>query len=111
MTPTLYHPGPLPPPFIVKADASENVGAICSQHHGNLPKMHSCAFFSWNFSPAKRNYDVNNHEPLAIKAAVVKWQYWLGDTEHPFFIKLNQRNLEYIKLLLGLLSDQQIDSG
>ncbi|KAI2645437.1 Transposon Tf2-6 polyprotein [Labeo rohita] len=64
--PLLTHPNP-DLPFVVEVDASTTgVGAILSQHHGNPPLLHPCAYFSRKLNSAERNYDIGNRELLAI---------------------------------------------
>ncbi|KAL0146914.1 hypothetical protein M9458_057853, partial [Cirrhinus mrigala] len=73
--PLLTHPDP-DLPFMVEVDASTTgVGAILSQHHGDPPLLHPCAYFSRKLNPAERNYDIGNRELLAIKLALEEFQF------------------------------------
>lgn len=64
--PILSHPDPARQ-FTVEVDASDvGVGAVLSQWSLSDQKLHPCAFFSRRLSPSERNYDVGNHELLAI---------------------------------------------
>lgn len=84
--------------FIVKVDASEvGVGAVLSQRSAADGKVHPCAFFSHRLSPAERNYDVGNHELLAIHLALGEWRQWLEGSSVPFIVWTDLRNLEYIR--------------
>lgn len=57
--------------FIVEVDGSDTgVGAVLSQYVGPEKCLHPCAFFSCCLSPAEKNYDVGNHELLAVKLAL-----------------------------------------
>ncbi len=95
--PTLAHPDPQLP-FIVEVDASTvGVGVVLSQHHGEPPKLHPCAYFSRKLSPAEQNYDIGNRELLAIKLALEEWRHWLEGTVHPFQVITDHRNLEYLR--------------
>ncbi len=95
--PTLAHPDPQLP-FIVEVDASTvGVGAVLSQHHGEPPKLHPCAYFSRKLSPAEQNYDIGNRELLAIKLALEEWRHWLEGAVHPFQVITDHRNLEYLR--------------
>lgn len=38
-----------------------------------------------------------NRELLAIKLALEEWRHWLEDTEHPFIVWTDHKNLEYIR--------------
>ncbi|KAL0177072.1 hypothetical protein M9458_025966, partial [Cirrhinus mrigala] len=64
--PLLRHPDPNLS-FTVEVDASTTgVGVVLSQAVGEPPHLYSCAFFSRKLSLAEQNYDVGNHELLAI---------------------------------------------
>ncbi len=83
--------------FIVKVDGSSTgVRAILSQQQGNPEKLHPCAF-SRELSPAERNYDISNREPLAIKLALEEWRHWLERAQHPFTVLTDNKNLQYLK--------------
>lgn len=56
-----------------------------------------CAVFSQRFSPAERNYDMANHDLLAIKIALKRWRHWLEGLEQPFLICTNHKNVSYIQ--------------
>lgn len=56
-------------PFIVEVDASEvGLGAVLSQHQGNLGKLHPCALFSCKVTLTE--HDNGNRKLLAVKAAL-----------------------------------------
>lgn len=81
--PILHHPDPSIP-FIVEVDASSTgIGAVLSQRQGDPAKM----------SSAERNYNVGNHELLAIKAALEEWRHWLEGAQHPFTVLTDHKNL------------------
>ncbi|KAI2664140.1 Transposon Tf2-9 polyprotein [Labeo rohita] len=95
--PLLTHPDPNLP-FVVEVDASTTgVGAVHSQHHGNPPRLHPCAYFSRKLSPAERNYDIGNRELLAIKLALEEWRHWLEGANHPFQVITDHKNLQYLR--------------
>lgn len=79
--------------FIIEVDASDvAVGAVLSQCSPIDEKVHPYAHFSHRFSPAKCNYDIGNHELLAVQLA----QQWLEGSAVPFIVWTDYRNLEYI---------------
>lgn len=52
----------------MEVDASTTgVGAVLAQRQEKSPILHPCAFYSKKLSPAERNYNIGNHELLAIK--------------------------------------------
>ncbi|KAK3543233.1 hypothetical protein QTP70_014107 [Hemibagrus guttatus] len=57
MGPILRHPDP-DLPIVVEADAlSSGIGAVLSQRHSELGKLHPCAFYSQKLTAAETNYD------------------------------------------------------
>lgn len=54
-------------------------------------------FFSHHLSPVEHNYDVGNHELLAIQLALGEWCHWLEGAAHPFIVWTDHHNLEYIR--------------
>uniref|UniRef100_A0A3P9MBI2 Gypsy retrotransposon integrase-like protein 1 n=1 Tax=Oryzias latipes TaxID=8090 RepID=A0A3P9MBI2_ORYLA len=104
--PILSQPDPLRQ-FVVEVDASDSgVGAILSQREVNSGKLKPCAFFSRKLSTAEKNYDVGNHELLAIKLALEEWRHWLEGAEHPFIVWTNHKNLAYLRTAKRLNSRQ-----
>lgn len=90
--------------FIVEVDASDiGVGAIFSQRSSSDQKLLPGAFFSRHMNPAERNYDIDNHELLAVKLAL---EEWLEGAEQPFTIWTDHRSLKYIKAAKCLSSCQ-----
>lgn len=72
------------------------VGAILSQCAVTDQKLHPSAFFSWQLSPAERNYDIGSRELLAVKLALEEWWHCLEGTKQPFLVWTNHKNLKYI---------------
>ncbi|KAL0199954.1 hypothetical protein M9458_003141, partial [Cirrhinus mrigala] len=104
--PILRHPDP-EREFVVEVDASNSgIGAILSQRHGNPPKLFPCAFYSRKLTSAEHNYDVGDHELLALKAALEEWRHWLEGAKEPFLVLTDHRNLEYIRSAKRLNSRQ-----
>lgn len=55
MAPILRHPDPQVS-FVVEVDTSTTgVGALLSQHYGEPPRLHPCAFFFRKLTPAEQN--------------------------------------------------------
>ncbi len=93
--------------FVVEVDASEvGVGAVPSQRATSDDKVHPCAFFSHQLSPAESNYDIGNRELLAVKLALEEWHHWLEGSGVPFIVWTDHKNLEYIQSAKRLNSRQ-----
>ncbi|CAJ0951668.1 unnamed protein product [Ranitomeya imitator] len=85
-------------PFQVEVDASEiGAGAVLSQRSSDGSVMKPCAFFSRKFSPAERNYDVDNRELLAMKWAFEEWRHWLEGAKHRVVVLTDHKNLTYLE--------------
>ena len=59
--------------------------------------LHPCTYFSHIFSSTQHNYDIYNHELLAVILALEEWLQYLQGTAHPITIITNHKNLSYIK--------------
>ena len=93
--------------FVVEVDASDvGVGGVLSQRAAKDQKLHPCAFFSRQLTPAERNYDIGNRELLAVKLALEEWRHWLEGTKVPFLVWTDHKNLEYIQSAKRLNSRQ-----
>ena len=104
--PVLSHPDPAAQ-FVVEVDASESgVGAVLSQRSPSDQKLHPCAFFSRQLSPAERNYDVGNRELLAVVLAFKEWRHWLEGASQPFVVWSDHKNLSYLRSARRLNSRQ-----
>ncbi len=70
---------------------------MLSQYHGEPPRLHPCAYFSWKLTPAEQNYDIGNRELLAIKLALEEWRHWLEEASSPFTVITDHKNLQYLR--------------
>ena len=59
--------------------------------------LHPCAYFSHTFSSAQCNYDIYDHELLAVILALEEWCQYLQGTTHPVTIITDHKNLSYVK--------------
>ncbi len=48
-------------------------------------------------TPAEQNYDIGNHELLAITLALEEWWHWLEGANHPFTVITDHKNLQYLR--------------
>ncbi len=84
--------------FMVEVDASNIwVGAILSQRLPHDDKVRPCVFLLHRLSPVERNYDVGNHELLAIHLSSGEWPQWLNEASLPFIVWTDHRNVEYFR--------------
>ena len=90
-------------PFFLSTDASAyGVGAILSQE-GEInpcmqkPTQQPIAYYSTTFTPTERNYDIYEHELLAVIKALTHWQPHLAATKDPVTILTDHANLTYWK--------------
>ena len=60
-------------PFYVKADASKYATGVVLMQHDSNGQLHPCSFLSQTFSPAEWNYQIYNHELLAVIHALDEW--------------------------------------
>lgn len=91
----------------MELDASElGIGVVLSQRSVKDNKLHPCAFLSKKLSSAEQNYDVGDHELLAIKVVFEEWRHWLEGAEQPFLVWPDHKNLEYWKTAKRLNSRQ-----
>lgn len=54
--------------------------------------------FSHQLSPSEHNYDIGNHELLAVWLALGEWREWLEGATVPFVVWSDHKNFEYIRL-------------
>jgi hypothetical protein len=97
--------------FYLQADASAyGVGAVLSQEGKTSPALakhtkpvtHPIAYYSATFTPTEQNYDIYEHELLAIMKSLAHWWPYLGWTKEPFTILTDHANLQYWKSLRNL---------
>ena len=84
-------------PFSIMTDASLfAAGAVLLQDDLN-GDSHPCTYFSKTFIPAECNYDIYDHELLAVILALEEWKQYVQGTSHPITIITDHKNLSYIK--------------
>ena len=84
-------------PFSIMTDASLlAAGAVLMQADENSD-LHPCAYFSCTFSSAQHNYDIYDHELLAVILALKEWRQYLQGTMHLITVITDHKNLSYIK--------------
>lgn len=92
--------------FFLQTDASTyGVGAVLSQKGKTSPALakhlkpvtHPTAYYSATFTPTECNYDIYEHELLAIIKSLTHWHPYLEWMKEPFTILTDHANLQYWK--------------
>ena len=84
-------------PFSIMTNASLlAAGAVLMQADKNSD-LHPCAYLSHTFFSAQHNYDIYDHELLAVILALEEWCQYLQGTTHPVTIITDHKNLSYVK--------------
>ena len=84
-------------PFEIKTDASKYaIGAVLTQLDSNGDR-HPISFISKTFSPAERNYEIYDHELLAIIWALEEWRHYIQGSPHTTIILSDHKNLTYYR--------------
>ena len=95
--PVLRNPDPTKH-YIVDADASAYaIGATVSQDFSD--GHHPITFFSKSLLPAEHNYDIYDHELLAIINMLKANHHLLLGAQQKFLIRTDHNNLKYFKTL------------
>jgi len=91
-------------PFIIHTNASAyGVGAILLQEGETNPQkplkpcLHPIAYYSATFMLTERNYDIYEHELLAVLKALQNWRPYLTWTPQPFTFITDHANLTFWK--------------
>ena len=80
-------------PFILEVDASQYaLGAVLSQQNDS-EKLQPVGYFSKTLIPAEWNYDVYDHELLALVRSLEHWRHLLMGTSHPIEVFTNHEGL------------------
>ena len=81
--------------FIVMTNASLLAsGGVLMQKDDN-GDLHPCAYLSQTFTTAERNYNIYDHELLAIIHTLDHWCHYLQGTHHPITPLTDHKNLTY----------------
>lgn len=72
------------------------VGGVLSQWVTTDQKHCPCTYFSHRLLPVERNYNIGNHDLLAVKLELEQWRHWLEGAKLPFLVWNDHRNVQYI---------------
>jgi hypothetical protein len=79
-----------------KIGCNRNTGGVILQKCDDLDFLwHLIAFQSASFKEAERNYEIWDHEMLAITEALKDWHQFLARLDDPFKIWTDHHNLEF----------------
>ena len=84
-------------PFHLECDASKMACRAVLSQQGSDNLWHPITFMSKSFIEAKCNYDIYDHELLAIIHALEEWHHYLEGSPHTIEILLDHKNLEIFK--------------
>ena len=84
-------------PFSIMTDTSLLAAGVVLMQANKNSDLHPCAYFSCTFSSAQHNYDIYDHELLAVILTLEEWHQYLQGTTHPVTIITDHKNLSYIK--------------
>jgi hypothetical protein len=94
MAPVLGCPNPEQQFFLEVNASAFALSAVLFQYNGQN-KRRDVAYFSKALTPLERNYDIWDHEFLAIVAALRHWRHLLIGTKEPVVIFTDHANLQY----------------
>ena len=84
-------------PFAIATDASKYAsGTILLQTDPN-GDWHPCSYLSQSFSPAEQNYDIYDHELLAVIRALKSWRHYFHGSPFPVQVCTDHKNLTYFR--------------
>ena len=93
----ILHLPDLSAPFAIATDASKYAsGAILLQADTN-GEWHPCSYLSQSFSSVERNYDIYDHELLAVIHALKSWQHYPHGSPFPVQVFMDHKNLTYFQ--------------
>ena len=92
--PVLRHFDPLLPSTLI-TDASDYAFTSILLQPDTKQLLHPISYYSWNFSPAKINYEIHDKELLAIVDSFRDMRAWLIGSPHPISVISDHKNLKY----------------
>ena len=84
-------------PFAIATNAFKCVsGTILLQTNSN-GEWHPCSYLFQSFSPAEQNYNIYDHELLAVIRALKAWRHYLHGSSFPIQVFTDHKNLTYFR--------------
>ena len=94
-------------PFVLECNALDYAtGSVLSQYN-DKGELHPVAFFSKTFSPAERNYNIFDKEPLAMIRSFEEWEHLLVGTKEPIQVLTDHKNLHFFQTRRNLSQWQE----
>ena len=93
--------------IILKTNASDHSVGACMSHQGTDGKLHLIAYYSWKFTPAELNYNVQDKELLVIVQAFQHWRVYLEGAQYLVKVIMDHKNLTNFTTL-KILNHQQV---
>ena len=81
--------------FVVMTNVSLLASRGVLMQYNDNEDLHPCAYLSQMFSPTEQNYDIYDHELLAVIHALDHWCHYLQGTNHPVTLLTDHKNLTY----------------
>uniref|UniRef100_A0A0W0GFP5 Putative reverse transcriptase-rnase h-integrase n=1 Tax=Moniliophthora roreri TaxID=221103 RepID=A0A0W0GFP5_MONRR len=94
-------------PFVIEADTSKWATGAVLRQKGTDGEWHPCGYLSKSLSLTERNYEIYDHELLAIYRVLVEWRHYLIGGNFKVVILSDHKNLTWSLFLsefdLGLI--------
>ncbi|ESK81520.1 hypothetical protein Moror_15670 [Moniliophthora roreri MCA 2997] len=84
-------------PFVIEADASKWATGAVLRQKGTDGEWHPCGYLSKSLSPTEQNYEIYDHELLAIYRALMEWRHYLIGGNFKVVILSDHKNLTYFR--------------
>ncbi len=94
--PALHQPDPALP-FSLEVDASAYAVGVILTQKDSRNKHQAVGYFSKTFTEAEHNYDIHNHELLAVVRGLANWHHLLAGSPHPITVYTDHKNLQYYR--------------
>lgn len=75
-----------------------SIKLVQSQKSPQIQKRHFCALRFRQLSFSEQNYNVENHELMAMIQRLQTWRHWLEGSVVPFIIWIDYKNLTNLKM-------------
>ena len=84
-------------PFFLQVNTSAYATSAILTQQDKQKKHRAIAFFSKMFNEVERNYNIHNHELVAVYRGLTHWRHLLLSSPFPVTVLTDHKNLEYYK--------------